>query len=330
MHKIIQRWHDAFADPAGGFYERLDTGLKPIDLPKRLLTQCRQIFVYGSEGMDMKGAWDFTKKNYHVPQSGGWRFSQNENHYDLYVHGFALLACATMKDFDTARETLSFIKRHFARDVGFAYTLDERLKQQPGPLAQNPHMHLFEGCLAMFEASGEAVYADAATDILKVWFDKFFDGVVHEYHDGDKASLIEGGHQSEWVWLLTRYRDVLDIDDARINPAITSLWNWVHQYGLDKTYGGILNAQTKDGVILDDKKRIWPVCETLRAARIMGDARMEESMRALLDAHYLRPDGFWNEVLNRDLSPATGYLPGTTPYHLYAVIGNVAARSASR
>jgi mannose-6-phosphate isomerase len=322
MREPFQRWYNAFSDPAGGFHERLNKHIAPEPLPKRLLTQCRQIFVYGSEGADLSRQWDFVKTAYRVPETGGWKFSQADDTYDLYVHGFVLLACATLRKTEEARATIDFIHARFRRPgaPGFASAMDAHLVHKPGALAQNPHMHLFEGALAMAEISHDPVYADTAREILDLWFSHFFDGVVREYHDGENANLIEGGHQSEWIWLLTRYRDVLNIHDPRIAPAMASLWDWVKAHGIDKTHGGILNAQTREGVILDEKKRIWPVCETLRAARIMGDAAVETDMLAVLNGYYLRPDGFWNEVLNRDLTPATDYLPGTTVYHLYPVL----------
>jgi mannose-6-phosphate isomerase len=44
--------------------------------------------------------------------------------------------------------------------------------------------------------------------------------------------------------------------------------------------------------------------------------------------------GFWTETLNRDLGPATDYMPGTTPYHVYFGItetrDTLAGRGASK
>ena len=319
---VTALWRAAFTDPQGGFHERLDKHLKSENLPKRLLTQCRQLFVYGSEGMDVEREWQYVVDTYRVPETGGWRFSQIDDRYDLYVHAFVLLTCATLKKFDIARQTLAFIDTHFRIDgrAGFVSTLNAQLVPQPGPLYQNPHMHLFESLTAMAAVSDDPVYGQRAEELLNVILDHFYDGVIREYHDGENAHIIEGGHQSEWIWLLTHYRNVLKKDDARIDPMMASLFDWVHAHGVDKTHGGILNAQTRDGVILDDKKRIWPVCETLRAAHIMGDQKLADDMRAMLKGNYLRTDGFWNEMLDKNLTVVTDYLPGTTVYHLYQIL----------
>ena len=40
-------------------------------------------------------------------------------------------------------------------------------------------------------------------------------------------------------------------------------------------------------------------------------------MVAIFRDKYIEDRGFWTERLNRDLSPLTDYMPGTTPYHVY-------------
>lgn len=325
MADITQKWFDAFANPAGGFHERLDHNLKPIALPVRLLTQCRQIYVYASAGMDMRGQMDFVLKNYRVAATGGSRFSMSDDSYDLYALAFVLLACAATKNETYARETIGFIDRGFRKEgrVGLVNALNAQLTPQPGELRQNPHMHLLESCLAMMEVSNDPIYRNYADEILDLFFGVFFDGTLGEYFEDngerhtEKGDLVEAGHHAEWIWLLDRYRDVTGNDDPRIAPAAVALFDFVRQHGHDKTHGGIFNVQKRDGVIVDEKKRIWPVCETLRAARIMGDVELARDMTALLKGDYLQSNGFWIEALNRDLTPASDYYPGTTPYHLY-------------
>jgi len=318
MSAQIHAWHKAFTDPAGGFYERLDNNLKPIDQPKRLVTQCRQLYVYASAGIDVSKQYDFLQKNYRDPDTGGSRFSLGDDTYDLYGLTFVILACAALNKQDYALETIKFIDKNFRHTrSGLVNALDADLNPIAGPLTQNPHMHLLESCLAMAEVSGEQIYRVMADEMVELFFDHFFDGVLHEIAGTD---LIEAGHQSEWIWLLKRYRDVSGSDDPRIADAMASLFDWVRLHASDIRHGGIFNAQKRDGTIIDDKKRIWPLTETIRAARLMGDAKMDQDLSAVLKKSYLRPDGFWTEILNRDLTPFTDYLPGTTPYHLVAVL----------
>lgn len=319
MADIIKTWFDAFVDPAGGFHERLDSSLKPIDMPKRLVTQCRQLYVYASAGYDVNAQFDYLYKNYRIEKTGGSRFSLVDDNYDLYGLSFILLACAAMKKTSYARETIHFINDHFrvSGRPGFANALDMNLGVINTPLAQNPHMHLLEGSLAMAEITSDELYQHTANEIVALFFEQFFDGVLHETVGGE---VIETGHQSEWIWLLKRYRDVSGSDDPRITNAMVQLYDWVREHAWDKTHGGIFHSQKPDGTVTDSRKRIWPLCETIRAARLMGDEAMAAKCGGLLKSHYLRPNGFWNEILNADLSPATDYVPGTTPYHLFPII----------
>jgi mannose/cellobiose epimerase-like protein (N-acyl-D-glucosamine 2-epimerase family) len=332
VNPAVQTWCDAFTDKGrGGYYERLDAAAKPLDLPKRLLTQCRQIYVYGLAGYDVSSGYDFLYKNYRVPETGGSRFSLADDTYDLYGLSFILLACAAAGQPAYARETLDFIDKHFRipGQIGFTGALDARLKPKPGIKAQNPHMHLLEGCLAMADISSDPKYTSIAGEIVELMRAHFFDashGCLLEFFTDDgkphpqKGHIVEAGHQAEWVWLLKRYQTVTGDQDGRLQDIQTLLFDWVKRFGVDQQYGGIFNAQAPDGAIIDDQKRIWPLTETIRAARLMGDTDMAAQLFTLLKDKYLRPDGFWHEILNRDLTPATDYLPGTTPYHIYPVL----------
>ena len=82
--------------------------------------------------------------------------------------------------------------------------------------------------------------------------------------------------------------------------------------------------------MLAQTKRIWPVCEAIKAYaarwRVTGAAGDLAKMRDWLDflcRCYLRPAGCWTETLQRDLTPAPGDMPGTTPYHLLMMAAEV-------
>lgn len=306
MPDYTRIWLDAFSDPKGGFYERLDHNHKPIDLPKRLLTQCRQIYVHALSGVDTQLQFDWMVKNYR-DKNGGWKFSDTDNKYDLYAHAFVILACAATYNADIAKETLTFVKKNLWR-------IDE----------QNPLMHLLEACLAMACISRDPIYRDTADEILALFFDRFFNGkTLAEFFEADgtrKKNHIEAGHQAEWIWLLSECERVFKKDDQMITDAKTALFTWVKTHGIDTQYGGIFNAQTEDGTVIDNKKRIWPICEAIRAARVMGDTALADQLTACLKEKYITKDGFWIEMLGRDLTPAVNYLPGTTPYHIYGAL----------
>ena len=101
---------------------------------------------------------------------------------------------------------------------------------------------------------------------------------------------------------------------------------WANKYGWDEEYGGIYDELDPKGNLIKDTKRLWPFAEALKANALMIDSngtdkvfiklRMNNMVHVLRD-HYIEERGFWTEWLNRDLSPATDYMPGTTPYHVY-------------
>ena len=78
---------------------------------------------------------------------------------------------------------------------------------------QNPHMHLLEAFMCLFEATGDGKWLDEAASIITLFEKHFFNaGVLLEYFDQDWRParvdgqlLVEPGHLMEWVWLLDRY-----------------------------------------------------------------------------------------------------------------------------
>ena len=98
---------------------------------------------------------------------------------------------------------------------------------------------------------------------------------------------------------------------------------------MDTQHGGLFNAQGREGAVLDENKRIWVVMEVLRASALMqrDDVYGQRAknlfgdLLSLFVTHYIDPrTGYWHEVLHRDLTPQTDYMPGTTPYHIYPVL----------
>ena len=114
-------------------------------------------------------------------------------------------------------------------------------------------------------------------------------------------------------------------DRTRLQERMRTLLNWGNKYGWDRAYGGIYNTLSPIGEKLDSNKRIWPFTEGLKANAMMLDLtddkaflkRRTDQMISIFRKHYMLPRGLWTEILGRDLSPQTDYLPGTTPYHLY-------------
>ncbi|HEY8963436.1 MAG TPA: AGE family epimerase/isomerase [Alphaproteobacteria bacterium] len=330
----VPRWFDLFSDASGGFYERLDHNLMPINMPRRLVTQCRQIMVYSMADRakyqaKLDEAFAAMRAAYEVDSVPV--FSTQDRYYDLYALAFVLSACAAYNTEDArayADTILEFIQINFAADIGFYDALDLNLEPRSGIRRQNPHMHLLEGAMAMIEVSKDPGYRTLADDMVALFLARFFDGKnLYEFFDDDlrdPQNVVEAGHHAEWVWLLHRYQDLTG-PDQRLQTAQTALYAWAKQYGIDRDFGGVFNGQRVEGTVTDSSKRIWPQMEMLRAAAIMQDEATVQNLLIVLNDYYFSDDGIWTESLKEDLSVDADYLPGTTPYHIYPVLKSIAA-----
>lgn len=353
----VPKWHHAFADNIyGGFYERIAEKFKPLDMGyKRLVTQCRQISIYSHAStvpesrnfaQDLEERFSFLVSSYHK-DNGGWVFSvkddgsPHDSHYDLYAHAFVIFtlslyyrASYSEKAAQLAEQTLGFIDKNFRASKGFHEALDEDMSPIARIRRQNPHMHLLEACLFAYDTFGKDSYMNMADELYMLFQDIFYDQTTHTLGEfftdtwkphPDQGHIVEPGHHFEWVWLLQRYRVAKQSNDPEIIKTMRELLDWANTYGWDQTYGGIYNALNRKGEIVDDKKRIWPFAEGLKANAMMLDLVDDRDsikdrtyeMIEVFRKKYILERGFWTEILNRDLSPASDYLPGTTPYHLY-------------
>lgn len=292
-------------------------------------------------------------RKYHVPETGGWRFSLGDdglpadNTYDLYSLTFVIFslshyyrATRDIRAKEHADAARAFIARHFTLPgrPGYAEALDEHLRPVNRQRRQNPHMHLLEASLFAEEtwekdAGADRPYGKMSDHLADLFYQHFFvpeKNMLCEFFTEDLTPnpgighRVEPGHYFEWVWLLKKHA-ALRGDAGRHDDVCVQLLTWANRHGWDKVYGGIFDVLTPEGVVLTDTKRIWPFAEALKANALMIDAvadrdavkaRMNEMLNVFRD-RYMQERGFWVEWLNRDLSPATDYMPGTTPYHVY-------------
>jgi len=350
----VPKWHEAFSDPNGGFYERLGKGFKPVSTgQRRLVTQCRQLSIYShyaytsnkNFSKSLQDKIEFILNRYHDPVSKLWHFSLDDTGNvkdktcDLYalsfvVFSFAHYFKATGDDRakTAAHDVLSLIDERFRLPdaPGFAEALDESGVPHQIARRQNPHMHLLEACLFAKEIFGEAAYEQMADEMIALFQNYFFKDSLVEFFTHDlrpdpaKGDHLEPGHYFEWVWLLKKHA-ALKGDPTLHDPLCQKLLDWANRNGWDGMYGGIYDTVASGGRVIADTKRIWPFCEGLKANALMINTatdrqeikdRMTDMVGVFKDK-YISERGFWVEWLNRDLSPAADYMPGTTPYHVY-------------
>src|SRR5690606_14891133 len=137
--------------------------------------------------------------------------------------------------------------------------------------SQNPHMHLFEACLAWHETGGNPVWLDRARMLHGLFRDRFFDrrrGVLREYFADDltptvRASRrIDVGHQAEWMWLLACYGRLTGEPVCRDIAALT---RWLERHGRNPATGLLYEEASVTGKPLIASSRLWSATELLKA-----------------------------------------------------------------
>src|SRR5262249_33433988 len=186
-NEALPFWATVGVDHArGGFHERLDLTGRPVEhVPKRLMVQARQLYVYCHAGLlgwyeDARPLADrgveYMLAAFYRPDGGpGFVHSLApdrgiaDSTRDLYGHAFALFGLAWYHRLTRDSEVLK------VADATLAF-LDEELGSRNGGYSdakpprdavrrQNPHMHLFEALLALHAATEDTKYLARAVDL---------------------------------------------------------------------------------------------------------------------------------------------------------------------
>ncbi len=348
-------WFEAGPDrAAGGFHEQLDFAGKPAPCGfRRLRVTARQVYVFShaavlghTDGLAAAtGALDLMwERAWQGPDRGWARLLDDTNQvldptadlYDcafmLFAHGWHHRATGDARSLERADATLDFIEQRMGHGAGGFVNL---LPVAPGPRLQNPHMHLVEALLALVEATGADRYRDLAARLIALIRTRAIDratGTLGERFTDDwqlwpgaDGAVREPGHQFEWVWILDKARQLLDIDitaDARI------LYGSAARLGINRATGLVCNAIDPQGAVLDGGSRSWTNTERLKAEVVAGRlfgldtaAGIEASGRALLDRYLAAPvPGTWIDAFDADGQPVAKAVPASILYHLFLAI----------
>jgi len=357
-------WADAGVDRNGGFVECLSLDGRPdVTAPRRLLVQARQIYVYSHAhvmGLCRDGvetAWRgyrFTKRHAWTPDGGcvhllapsGEVLSSRR---DLYDHAFFLFALAWLYratgESDVRRtidDTVRFLDQKLAHPSGAGYRED---LSGCLPRRQNPHMHLLEAWLALFEATQEEQYLFRAQNILRLFQRAFFDRsceALREYFNDDLQALrdpevdfFEPGHHFEWIWLLHRYAQ---LSGEPVAPEASALRARAHRCGVSE-HQLVFDEVWTSGICKRATSRCWPQTEALKACLYASDddganesALAPDLIVSRLFAHHLSgpvPGAWWDKVDDR-LNPCVDKVPATTFYHLFLAFSEYLTAHAQR
>ncbi|MXV35257.1 MULTISPECIES: AGE family epimerase/isomerase [unclassified Saccharibacter] len=339
------------------YQERLAFDHTPITLPAlRLMVQARQIATFCQASCDglyqqadqAHHCLERVEKLYYQPDGqAGWVFSIGPDQSpvnttrDLYGHSFILFAYAwaykhtpTPHYLQMARQTVHEVEQIFhTGNGGFldSFPAVDAIRRQ------NPHMHLLEALLTLFEVSSDAFYYDKAQSLIDfslrnflskdptMLLEFFTEGWQPAYKRGENR--VEAGHQFEWSWLLSEFNR-LSPQHTHLNETAhhvaSSLFKNGRQYGLKE--GLVLDAMTETGTLTELSYRIWPQTELMRLLVRHANAPETERLALLnsLSERFFRQfaprklAGGWIDRFHENESPATDFMPASSLYHIYS------------
>lgn len=285
-------WARSGFDPGSyASYERLlPDGSPDFKADIRVRVQARQIFVYAfghhlgwyENGHALAEKTLQFVDSFALHPKGGYvhlldnRYKVIDNKQDLYDHAFFLLAYAWCYRAFGMQSALQ-------KAVTLTGYLDETLGSDKGgwlegdyPAAyrrQNPHMHMLEAFLALYDATAEQRWLTKAEEIVRLFESRFYDStrnVLLEYFAQDwsvlpaeQGEVVEPGHMMEWVWLLRWYesrtrRPVAHFADALYARALAA--------GVSAKSGLLVDEIKADGRVVLATKRCWPQTEYIKAS----------------------------------------------------------------
>lgn len=335
---------------SGGFVERLDRdGKADIAAPRRVRVQARQIYCYAKaahlgwypEGAEvaLKGL-DYLLSHakspdgragfVHLLASDGTLIDPRRDSYD---QAFVLLALATVYGLTgdaqvkaEVSEVLAFLDRDLrSPHGGFLEGLPSTL-----PRRQNPHMHLFEAMIALFDATRDPILQDRAGDIFSLFVSNFYDAkseILGEYFEEDWSKIVpacvEPGHQAEWVWLLKGFERITGCPTGHYRASLlASALRYRDQAGC------LLDEGNAAGEITKATRRCWPQTEIAKAwiaqaeSGQAGAADEARSALARLQKYYLAHPvaGGWYDQFDANGNSLVNYIPASSFYHVLCAV----------
>ena len=217
------------------------------------------------------------------------------------------------------------------------------LPPEGGPRQQNPHMHLLEAALALYETSGETLYLELAHELVDLFRRRLFDGpsaTLGEFFTedwspspGEAGDHVEPGHHFEWVWLLDQYER---LTGASAGAEMEALYRVACAHGCDPATGLVCDRIGRGGQVLQNSTRLWPQTEALKAHVVMArralahegaiaDVVRNLGMRFFTDD----PAGGWIDQLSAAGDAAVDKIPTSSFYHIFMAYGELQRSAGS-
>jgi mannose/cellobiose epimerase-like protein (N-acyl-D-glucosamine 2-epimerase family) len=337
-------WAEHGVDRAhGGFLEDLTLdGAPGPSAFKRVRVLCRQIYVFShaallgwSDGERLSRlGYEYLVARASLP-GGGWARQLSRSgevsdaRPDLYDCAFVLFALAwryrlsrERETLNHALETLGFLNRYMRAEEGFVSLLPD-----DGERLQNPHMHMFEACMAAFEATAHEEFLELARELLSLFRHRLFDGrTLGERFDINWTRAADGrlepGHHFEWTWILAQFQK---LDGGTLTPDALTLTEFAERWGVDRNLHAVYDRISPQGAPLCSTSRIWTNTERLKAwlalFEITGrDPRqhLSETIRLLFDRYFApAPRGAWIDQIDLHGRPLSKAIPASILYHVF-------------
>lgn len=346
-------WADTGCDPGLGAHEHLDrTGLPGLPGFKRLRVQARQLVVFAQAALmgwppgEACAAGIYCFMTRHLDRRELWarRLTRSgerlDTTADLYDLAFVLLALAwqarltgEVAPIERADRLLDWLDRSMAHPAG-GYV--NSLPAELGWRQQNPHMHLLEALLALFETTDDLDHAARAATLVGLFRSRLLDprsGTLGEFFNdgwarapGEAGDLVEPGHHYEWIWLLDEADRLIGTDTG---AERTLLYGFCARWAIDPATGLVRDALTRDGQVKRGSARLWVQTEALRAHAAMGQAsEIPRIVDNLLGRYFAHPVmGAWTDQLDAAFAPAGDAIPASSLYHVvtgYAALDRLA------
>lgn len=261
---------------------------------------------------------------------------------DLYGHAFILLGFVWYYRLTRDTQALSIIDDTIRfLDEGLASPRGGYRDSEPAVDAirrQNPHMHLLEAYIALYEASGRNEDRDRMLQIFRLFTTRLFQpatGTLCEYltdelspQPGKIGDIVEPGHHYEWIWLL---RQIDKITNEDVNIYASALYRHADTHGWDdkRFIVGELNSA---GQVITASRRIWPLTEAAKANIAEGerqrgsfDEKAASCFTTLAENFIGRPTpAGWMDHITASAEPMATFIPASTLYHLFCALSEAA------
>lgn len=364
-------WLDAGFDAANGhFVEKLALdGTAEPEGAVRTRTAARQIYVYAHAaalGVAPPGALEAACRAGDALHAVAWQSGDRPGYArsfdrlagtvldparDLYDQACVLLALAWL-----ARATGE--PRYSRRIDATLAAIDRTLMAPAGgwaeddagtlPRRQNPHMHLFEACLAIVEDTGAVRHAARAGELFGLFRTRLLDagtGLLREFFGPQwelspayRSERLDPGHMAEWAWLLRRYAELAACDTERFcRPLVDAAL----ALGRTRSAPFLADEVGADGTPLVDSRRLWPQTELIKALLLEHCAtppgvatRLVEAERvagAMLESYLAAPvPGTWIDRFDLAGRPLARDVPASSNYHLWTAAAQILAPDTGR